>query len=401
MGAQGDGVAAGGVMTALTLPGERVGALVAGDRGELIDVIEPSSERTSPPCPHFGVCGGCSLQHWAHEPYLEWKIEKVRTALARVRLEPEVRLAFAAEPGTRRRVALHARREGRGVRLGFKARRSWSVIPIDVCPISLPVIVDALHVLRELAGPFLATPASAPILHVTATDTGLDIDVTGVERPGPSADALSRVGELAATANISRVTRGGEIAYQARASIVQFGPARVALPPGAFLQAVAQAESAMAAILVDAAQGARGIADLYCGAGAFSFRLAAVAPVLAVDASEAAVAALRSATAAAPGLKGIRTEARDLDRRPMLASELKGFDVVVFDPPRAGAAAQAGELARSQVPRVLAVSCNPGTFARDARTLADGGYELRRVEVVDQFLWSPHVELVGIFQRGA
>ena len=177
------------------------------------------------------------------------------------------------------------------------------------------------------------------------------------------------------------------------------GEASVALPPGAFLQATPQAEAAMAAFAVEAASGARRIADLYCGVGAFTFPLATVAPVLAADAAAPAVAALLSATASAPGLKAITAEARDLDRRPILAAELKGVDVVCFDPPRAGAAEQAVEVGRSKAGRAIAVSCNPVTFARDARTLVDAGFRLERLKPVDQFLWSPHIELVGVFSR--
>jgi 23S rRNA (uracil1939-C5)-methyltransferase len=181
--------------------------------------------------------------------------------------------------------------------------------------------------------------------------------------------------------------------------MVRLGPATVALPPGAFLQAVPAAEAAMAAFVADAAAGAAQIADLYCGVGTFTFALAHVAPVLAVDSSGPAVQALASALGGVPGLKAVRTETRDLVRRPVLAQDLKRTDVVVFDPPRAGAAEQSAELARSKVARVIGVSCNPATFARDASLLIAGGFRLERVLPVDQFLWSPHVELVGVFSR--
>ena len=401
VGAQGDGVAENGVFIALTLPGETVTARGSGDRLELAEVVAPSLDRVIPPCPHFGVCGGCALQHWAHAPYLAWKSDQVRASLARARIETEIAVAFAALPGTRRRVALHARRVGREVHLGFKGRRSWAVEAIDVCAIADPAIVAALPILRTLAAPFLEHPKSAPILHVTATRTGLDIDVTGVERKGGglSADARARAARACVGADIARVTLAGEMVYQAQAPMVALGGAIVALPPGAFLQAVPAAEEAMASVMLEAAAGAHLIADLYCGVGTFTFRLAAVAPVLAADASAGAIAALRSAMAGAPGLKAIDAQARDLDRRPVLAQELKKIDVVVFDPPRAGAAAQAAQLAESKVARVAGVSCNPATFARDARTLIDGGFTLDKVAVVDQFLWSPHIELVGVFSR--
>jgi 23S rRNA (uracil1939-C5)-methyltransferase len=288
------------------------------------------------------------------------------------------------------------------VALGFKARRSWRLAAIDACVIADPRLSDALPALRRIAEPFLEHPRSAPTLHVTATLTGLDIDVTGVERRsgGLSADARMRAARSAAQADVARVTLAGEAIYAARPALVRMGEATVALPPGAFLQAVPQAEAAMAAFTVAAASGARRIADLYCGVGAFTFPLAGVAPVIAADAAGPAVAALISAAASAPGLKSIAAQVRDLDRRPILAQDLKGIDVVLFDPPRAGAAVQCGEIARSRVERVIGVSCNPATFARDARTLADAGFVLDRVLPVDQFVWSPHIELVGVFSRG-
>ena len=397
LGVQGDGVADGRFIP-LTLPGERVLARGEGERAQLVEVLDASLERVEPPCPHFGDCGGCALQHWRTEPYLAWKAEQIRLALAREQLEAEILPAFAAPPGSRRRLALHARKAGGQIVLGFKARRSWRVVPIDSCVVAEPALQAALPALARIAAPFLEHPASAPTLHVTATLTGLDIDVTGVERKsgGLSADARLRAAEAAARADVARVTLAGEVVYQARAPMIRAGRAAVALPP-AFLQAAAAAEAAMAVFAVEAAVGARRIADLYCGVGAFTFPLAEIAPVSAADASVPAVRALSSAVATAPGLKAIAAEARDLDRRPLTARELAGVDVVVFDPPRAGAAVQAREIAASACARVVAVSCNPATFARDARTLGDGGYRLLRVQPVDQFLWSPHGRAGGSF----
>jgi len=400
MGAQGDGVAAS-LFAAGTLPGEEVLARIAGDRAEVVEILQASAERVAPPCPHFGACGGCALQHWASAPYLAWKSEEIRRALARMRIETDILGAFAAPPRSRRRLALHVRRQGRGAVIGFKSRRSWTLAPIETCMIADPRLVAAFPALRRVAAPFLEHPKSAPTLHVTLALTGLDIDVTGVERRGGglSADARVAAAHEAAKADIARVTLAGEIIYQARPALVRLGAATVALPPGAFLQAVASAEEAMAAFILREGAGARRIADLYCGVGAFSFPLAAVAPVRAADVSAPAIAALRAAAASAPGLHPIEAEARDLDRRPMLAQDLKRTDLAVFDPPRAGAAVQCAELARSGVARVIGVSCNLATFARDAGILTRGGFTLERVLPVDQFLWSPHIELVGLFSR--
>jgi 23S rRNA (uracil1939-C5)-methyltransferase len=203
----------------------------------------------------------------------------------------------------------------------------------------------------------------------------------------------------AAEADFARVTLDGEVAYRARAPQVRLGPAVVRLPPDAFLQATPCAETAMAGFVTDAAAGAHRIADLYCGVGTFTFRLAEIAPVHAADFGSGAIQALNGALASAPGLKGVTAEARDLVRRPVLAEELKKVDVAVFDPPRAGAVEQTAELARSNVGRVVAVSCNPATFVRDARKLVDAGFTLERLMPVDQFLWSSHIELTAVFSR--
>ncbi|WP_293676972.1 class I SAM-dependent RNA methyltransferase [uncultured Phenylobacterium sp.] len=402
VGGEGDGVAPGPVFVPFTLPGERVVAQGSGERRELLDVATPSVQRIAPACPYFGTCGGCALQHWAHAPYLAWKVERLAGTLARERIETQILPPFAAEPGTRRRVTLHARRGDRGqARLGYKQRKSWDLVDIDLCPIADPKIQAALPALKRLAAPLFEHPKSAPSLHVTLTATGLDIDITGVEARsgGLSADARVQLAERAAEADFARVTLAGEAAYMARLPQVRLGPAVVALPPGAFLQATRAAETAMADFVAGAAAGATRIADLYCGVGTFTFRLAEIAPVHAADAAPDAVAALMAALSSAPGLKGVTAETRDLARRPLLAHDLRHTDVVVFDPPRAGAAEQARELAASGAARVIGVSCNPATFARDARTLLDAGFRLERVLPVDQFLWSPHVELVGVFER--
>ena len=402
VGGEGDGIAPGPLYAPFTLPGERVRLAPGPQRREVEAILAPSPQRVTPPCPHFGVCGGCALQHWEHGAYLAWKVERLVRTLARERIETQILPAFAAAPGARRRLALHAR-QGRkdAARLGFKTRKSWDVVDIAACPIADPALEAALPAMRRLAAPLFEHPKSAPTLHATLTSTGLDIDITGVERKsgGLSADARMRLAETAAEADFARVTLDGEIAYLARQPTVRFGPATVALPAGSFLQAVPEAEAVMTAMAVEAAAGAERIADLFCGAGAFTFRLAEVAPVLAADGAAPAIAALQAGVATAPGLHGITAQARDLVRRPVLAEEMKRIDTVVFDPPRAGAAEQAAEIARSGVSRAIGVSCNPATFVRDACTLIDAGFRLERLKPVDQFLWSPHVELVGVFNR--
>jgi 23S rRNA (uracil1939-C5)-methyltransferase len=406
VGGEGDGVGRGAdgkpVYVPFTLPGERVRAIGGGDRRELDAVLSASAQRVEPPCPHFGVCGGCALQHWNHSDYLAWKIERLRGTLALQHLETEILAPYAAAPGTRRRLALHARKGSRDMaRLGFKERKSWAVVDITRCPVADPVLEAALPALRRLAAPLFEHHKSAPTLHVTLTASGIDIEITGIEKKsgGLSADARMTLAEAAAEADFARVTIDGEVNYMSRQPTVRLGQATVALPPGAFLQATAGAEAAMSAFVTQQAQGAHRIADLYCGVGTFTFGLAEIAPVLAAEVSGPAVQALVSAMATAPGLKGVTAITQDLVRRPVRGEEMKAIDVVVFDPPRSGAAEQTAEIARSKAAKVIGVSCNPGTFARDARVLVDAGFVLTRVKPVDQFLWSPHVELVGVFER--
>lgn len=405
VGARGDGVATGGtgpVYVPLTLAGERIVARVEGDRGELTEVLSASPERVEPGCPHFGTCGGCAFQHWSLEGQLAWKADQVRRALEREGLETELRPVIATPPGARRRVALHARPGRNGeARLGFKGRRSWSLTEIETCLVADPRIVVALPGLRGLAAAFLDHPKSAPTLRVTATETGLDVEVTGVERKsgGLSVDRRMQAAEAAGALDLARLTLGGELIYQARKPWVRIGPAQVEPPPGAFLQAAPQAEAAMQAACLAALDGASRAADLFCGLGAFALPMAERVPVLAADAAGEAVEALRSAAARTPGLKPIQAMTRDLFREPVSAMELKGCDVIVFDPPRAGGLEQAREIARSGAARVVGISCNPTTFARDARVLVEAGWRLEQVTPVDQFLWSSHIELIGLFGR--
>jgi 23S rRNA (uracil1939-C5)-methyltransferase len=404
MAGQGDGVAEtpdGPVFAPLTLPGETVRGEVRDGRMEGVEVVEASPDRVAPVSPHYGECGGCSLQHWASGPYLAWKRDQVIASLARERIETEVEATVAVPPGTRRRLALHARRlaDGRVV-LGFKARKSWRLVEVTACPVADPLLVRAFPALTRVAAAFLDHPKSAPTLHVTWTLDGLDVDVTGVERrSGLSGDGRSQAIRAAAAADLARLSLAGETLVMARQPRVAFGPATVPLPAGGFLQAVPEAEAAMVSRAVEAVRGAKKVADLFCGAGTFTFPLATVAGVVAADASAPGIAALKAGIGTAKGLKPIAAEARDLFRRPMTPFDLKGCEAIVFDPPRAGAIEQTAQIAGTKASVVVGVSCNPQTFARDARVLIDAGFRLERVTPVDQFLWSSHVELVGVFRR--
>ena len=403
IGHRGDGVAdtpAGPIYVPYTLPGETVEVEPwpgHPDRRHLIRVDVASAERIAPVCPHFGTCGGCALQHWSAARYRDWKRALVVEALAQAGLDAPVAGLIDAHGEGRRRAVFHARRGTHDVlEVGFAALRAHHLVAIDRCPVLAPALAGSIEAAWAIAET-LEREKKPLDIQVTATDAGLDVDVRG---SGPLTAA--RGGELARIAErhrLARLTRHGELVSQRAPPAVTIGRARVLLPPGAFLQATAAGEAALAALVAAHCEGAGRIADLFAGVGPFALRLAEHGRVTAADNDSEAVAALERAAAATQGLKPVETQLRDLYRRPFVPVELKGFDAVVFDPPRQGAQSQARELAASAVPRVVAVSCNPATFARDARILVDGGYRLAAVTPVDQFLYSAHVELVARFER--
>ena len=403
IGHRGDGVAdtpAGPIYVPYTRPGETVEVEPwpgHPDRRHLIRVDVASAERIAPVCPHFGTCGGCALQHWSAARYRDWKRALVVEALAQAGLDAPVAGLIDAHGEGRRRAVFHARRGTHDVlEVGFAALRAHHLVAIDRCPVLAPALAGSIEAAWAIAET-LEREKKPLDIQVTATDAGLDVDVRG---SGPLTAA--RGGELARIAErhrLARLTRHGELVSQRAPPAVTIGRARVLLPPGAFLQATAAGEAALAALVAAHCEGAGRIADLFAGVGPFALRLAEHGRVTAADNDSEAVAALKRAAAATQGLKPVETQLRDLYRRPFVPVELKGFDAVVFDPPRQGAQSQARELAASAVPRVVAVSCNPATFARDARILVDGGYRLAAVTPVDQFLYSAHVELVARFER--
>jgi 23S rRNA (uracil1939-C5)-methyltransferase len=398
VGHQGDGVAVSKgeqVYIPYTLPDETVIIARRGDRGSLRENVSPSPERIAPICQYFGVCGGCALQHWQAESYRDWKRDLVVAALMHEGIEAPVGELSDAHGEGRRRAVLHARRTREDVTVGFMAHRSHTLVAIDRCPVLAPALARVFAIGERIALQ-LATKDKPLDLQFTATEGGLDVDVRG---SGPlNAAVRSSLAKIAAEERLARLTRHGETVAQLAEPLLRIGAARVMLPPGAFLQATVAGENALAAIVGEAAKGTSKIADLFCGVGTFALRLATSARVLAVDSDEAAVNALARA-AKAPGLKPVETATRDLFRRPLATAEFKGFDAVMLDPPRQGAEAQVRALARSAVPRLIYVSCNPASFSRDARILCDGGYRLTGVTPVDQFRYSPHVELVGIFNQ--
>ncbi|MFE3836567.1 class I SAM-dependent RNA methyltransferase [Pseudogemmobacter sonorensis] len=405
LGHHGDGIAPGpegAVFVPSCLPGEEVEGRLNGDRLEEVRILTPSPARVRPACSHARACGGCQLQH-AAEPFVAgWKAEVVRQALAGQGLEaPElgfpVREGVATSPArSRRRAVFSGRRTKGGVQLGFHARGRDLIVPVPECRLIHPDLAAGLPALEALValGGSRSTEVS---LTVTQSLTGLDVSVRG----GKAADAGLRMdlARLAERFGLARLTWEGETVALRHEPLVALGPARAVLPPGSFLQATAEGEAALLAAVREALGPQKRIADLFCGMGTFALPLAETMEVHGVEGLAALTGALERAARRTPGLKQVTTETRDLFRRPLEPDELNGFGAVVIDPPRAGAEAQVLRLARSKVPVVAMVSCNPVTFARDMRILAQGGYRLDWVQVVDQFRWSVHVELAARLSR--
>lgn len=400
LGSQGHGIADKAsvpVFVPYVLPGEKARVEVSGERGRLLEVLSPGAERIKPICQHFTHCGGCALQHMERNAYLAWKHQLVVDAFSARGIDAPVAPVIGTGLGARRRVTFTARRTGRGAVLGFHEARGNEIADLQECPVTAPEIVQALPGLRTLIEPLLTRRAEARLV-VTLATNGIDLAIEGV-RSDLSADARERLARQAAALKLVRVSIGSDTLFQAAEPVIRFGAGIVVPPPGAFLQAVSGAEAEMMRLVISAMPKAKRIADLFCGMGMFTFPLAASTQVLAVDGDRQAIGALNAAAKRSPGLKPIQAKVRDLFREPLSVKELEPFNAVVFDPPRAGAAAQATTLANSKVAVIAAVSCNPATLARDARTLIDGGYGLVAITPIDQFLFSAHIEAVAIFRR--
>ncbi len=329
--------------------------------------------------------------------YRAWKRGVVVEALARARIEAEVGPLIDAHGAGRRRATFHARfPHGAADEVGFMRARSHDIVTIDACPLFAPSMAGAVSAARTLAGALRGIGKPLDI-GVTATDDGLDVDLRG---SGPLGLAETRkLAQVAVALDLARISNHGAVVVERRPPRVAFGDTLVTLPPGGFLQATEDGEAKLAAVAEAALRGAKRVADLFCGAGAFALRLARTHDVAAADQDAAAIHALERAAAEAQALRTVTAEARDLFRRPLSATELSPFDGVLFDPPRSGAEAQAREIAASGPPVVVAISCNAATFARDARILIEGGLRLETVSPIDQFRFSPHVEIAAVFRR--
>ena len=396
LGAQGDGVAettdGAPRFVPFALPGERV--RVVGD--EMVAIVAGSHpQRRTPICRHFGACGGCVAQHMGEDLYAEWKRGIVVEAFRQRGLEPEIAPLQRVPAGSRRRAVLTAKRVGEKITLGYHGRRSHALFDLEECPVLLPEIVAALPALRSVAGLLAADEMRLTVL---ATPAGLDVSVDGKVRRA-DARAAAGLARIARQSGLARISIGNETLIERAAPVLRTSGVDVAPPPGAFVQAVAAAEDALVSAVLERIGKPKRTADLFCGVGTFAMAMARRSRVTAFDSDARSIAALQSAVRHAGGLKPVEARVRDLFREPLSARELAGFDAVVLDPPRAGAKAQCEALAGSDVSSIVYVSCDPATLARDARTLVDAGLRLGQVSVIDQFVFSAHVELVVALTR--
>lgn len=388
LGHKGEGIAeidGGKVFVPLSLPGETVEIERDGERGHLIAVLEPAPNRIGPFCPHFGACGGCQLQHMDRPSYEAFKTGLVETPLRFAGVDAKVSRFIDASGDGRRRATLHARREG----AGYMRLRSHQVHDIDACPILVPALARAPEIARAVMDAIGEADVS-----FTATLSGLDVAIR-TEKKQARAD---RVMPLVQRFKLARLALNGEMVLQAQPPVIQMGRAQVELPIGSFLQATETAENILADYVLAAVGKSKAVADLFCGLGPFALRLAEGRPVFAADSDKAAIAALDKARRHAKGLREVTAKARDLFRDPLSQFELP-FETVVLDPPRAGAEAQVREIVKSKVKRVVMVSCDARTFARDAGLLVKGGFTLSDLVAVDQFTQSTHIEIAATFGR--
>lgn len=399
LGAKADGIADtedGSVYVPYALPGERVTVERDGRRAEIVERLTTSPERVEPFCPYFGECGGCATQHIREDHYRDWKRGTVEHAIQQARLPATTEPLIDAHGDGRRRLTLHVRFPDR-MHVGYMAARSHRIVEIDHCPVAHPALRHKAPILARAIGEHLRSSRKPLDVQITHSETGFDVDVRG---HGP-VEGRRRLGlvTLAADLDLARLSVHGDVIVERRPPSTTVGRAQVVPPAGSFMQATRRGEQTLAGLVFDACAGSRRVADLFSGWGPFALRIAERADVHAVESEALSLASLDKAARAVPGLRRVSIEARDLFRRPLLAPELAGFDAVVMDPPRAGAEAQARELAASIVPLVVSVSCDAATFVRDAAILTSAGFTIERVVLVDQFKYSPHVEIVGILRR--
>lgn len=399
LGHKGDGVASYGghdLHIPYTLPGELVRLEQRDDGLSIKELVEPSPKRIDPICDHYGRCGGCQIQHLRPKSYRIWKKRLIEQAFAQRGIEASVSALQVVPTASRRRACFEAHICEHGFRFGYHQRSSQVIVDLEACPLLHPSLAAKLSDLRRLAQTAVKQIPKLRLL-ATVTDTGLDVDLQGSSLHPINERKLT---DLAQATGLTRLSINQEELCTFRSSTLSIGGISVDVPPAVFLQATAQSERALQNHVVQFVGDAPRVLDLFSGIGTFSLPLARQSAVEAVDLAGPALTALDQAVRRTSGLRPVTAISRDLFLNPIMARDLSAFDAVIFDPPRAGAEAQVGEIAKSSVPLVIAVSCNPATLARDARLLIDGGYRMVTMVAVDQFLYSSHIEVVAVFQRG-
>ena len=397
LGAEGDGVATNAAGAQVFLPQALPGEVWQIEEDYPPEPVELLPDRRRPPDPEDEPCGGCVARHMPIAIYQGWKREALVRALRQQGIASDIQPLVTVPEHSRRRATFNAQRIGGVMRVGYHGRRSHELVAAEDCPVLDKRIVALLPALAELAE-VVAARDDTPRISITLTDTGADVDVEGREDK-LNARARTRISEITAAARLARVSVGGVPVIDRQAPVLHFAGKAVAPPPGAFLQAVPEAEQAMIELVTAALGKARHVGDLFCGLGTLTLPIARKARVLAYDADRTAIAALNEAQRKNQGLKPIKAAPRDLFRDPLSPMEMKELDAVVLDPPRAGAKAQCERIAVTKIKRVVMVSCSPATLARDLRILIDGGYRLDAVTPIDQFLYSPHLEAVAVLSR--
>ena len=398
LGHLGEGIADGPVYAPLTLPGETITAVRNGDKLTDIRIVTPSADRVKPPCRHFKSCGGCLLQH-ASDPFVEaWKVGVVETALKAQEIDTNIAQIETSPANSRRRATLSVRRTKKGASSGFHARGSDVIVEIPDCKLLDPLVLAGRVVAEDIATSCGSRKGELSVT-ITKSLNGLDIHVAG----GKPIDGQLRIdlSALIAKHNLARLAWDDEVIAEAHPAYQQFGAAQVVPPAGAFLQATQEGEASLLALIQNAVGNAKSIADMFAGSGTFTLPMAELGEVRAFENDPEMIEALDKGWRMAKDLKKVSAEVRDLFRNPLMPEDMLKFDAVVLDPPRAGARAQVEQLAASSVPVIAFVSCNPVTFARDAKMLIDGGYVIGDVHVVDQFRWSSHIEVFAKFEKSA
>ncbi|QEE11686.1 class I SAM-dependent RNA methyltransferase [Bartonella krasnovii] len=399
IGANGYGAAKtpyGFVDVPFTLPGECAEIIVHGKYATYIALKQKSPERIDALCQHFGECGGCALQHWRADAYRVWKRQLVVDALKSYGINSVVAPLIECKPYSRRRITLTASMTPQGQKVGFNRYLSHEIVAIEECLVSRPELITQLHNIRELCA-FLSSSVKRFHVTITCVENGVDVALSGCVVNHES--LRQKMINAALACGITRLSVDGEILIEREKPVIYFGDVRVEFPSGGFLQATCEAENIMGNIILTHFKKTKNALDLFSGVGTFTLRMAKKMNVHAVENNESALENLSSAARFSTGLKTVTCEKRDLFRYPLSVKELECFESIVFDPPRAGAEEQVRELAKATIPRIVAISCNPTTFARDLSLLISGGYEVEKVTPIDQFLWSSHVEIVAVLSK--